>query len=149
MLFYPTAVSRNYFDRDLTHLFSHLFSENAFDGKNEETKRFWNPVCEMDENEGHYLVTLEIPGVSKEEIKLEVEGDKLVITGEKKEQMKKGDVKNWYTERRFGKFQRSFSLPQGTDVTKIEAKHKEGLLYIQIPKPEKVKAHQVKIENYA
>lgn len=105
----------------------------------------WNPACEVEEDEDHYLLTLEMPGVPEDQIKLEVVDQQLTISGERrgKEDRKKDGT--YYTERRFGSFMRSFSLPAGVDADKIEANYEHGLLRIYVPKAASAKPRQIKI----
>lgn len=105
----------------------------------------WFPHCDVVESEGHYLLTIDLPGIPKDQIKIEALDGKLTISGERKQEEKKTESGAWYTERRYGKFQRSFSLPVGIDTNKIEANYEDGVLKLYVPKAEAEKPKQIKI----
>lgn len=89
------------------------------------------PAYEIDEEDGHYLISLETPGVAKDQFKIEVAENTVTISG----------------ENRRGKFQRSFLLPVGIDSSKIEANYQDGVLRLMVPKAEEAKPRQIKISN--
>lgn len=89
------------------------------------------PAGSVDEGEEHYLLSLEVPGVPKDQIQIEVAEDVLSVSG----------------EGRRGKFSRSFTLPQGVDASKIEARTQDGVLEIYVPKAETTKPRQIKISD--
>jgi HSP20 family protein len=107
----------------------------------------WHPACDVEEGEDHFLLTLDMPGVQKDEIKLEVMDNQLLISGERKQEAKKKTDGAWYSERRFGKFHRTFSLPPGVDAEKVQASYQDGMLRIAIPKAASAKPRQIKIGN--
>jgi HSP20 family protein len=95
----------------------------------------------------HYLLTLEMAGIRKEDIKLEFNDGQLMISGERRHEAKQKQEGQWYSERRFGKFQRSFALPAGIDADKVEANYQNGILHVVVPKAESSKPRQIKITN--
>jgi len=97
---------------------------------------------DISEDEEKYFVTVDIPGLAKEDVSVTVENGVMKIEGERKEE-KKG--KYHHTERTYGKFLRSFSLPDDVDTSKIEAKAANGVLELQMPKNKKAKPIEVKI----
>lgn len=107
------------------------------------------PACDIEEGEGHYLLTLEVAGIKKDDIKLEVNDGVLTISGERQYENKKGQEAHWYSERRFGKFQRSFALPAGADAARVEANYQDGILRVLLPKAETAKPRQIKITTGA
>jgi HSP20 family protein len=104
------------------------------------------PAMDFTEDEKTYRLTAELPGMSEKDIDVQMSGDMLTIKGEKRQE-KEEKAENYYvSERRFGSFQRSFTLPDGIDRDKIEAGFEKGVLTITLPKtPETVK-EQKKIE---
>lgn len=92
------------------------------------------PASAASGNEATYSVSIELPGVSEEDVELSVENSLLVIRGEKKtEREEKGD--NWYfSERQYGAFSRSFQLPEDADGAKAQATMKDGVLKVSIPR---------------
>lgn len=121
--FFTPGVNRNW--RDLDHA--------------------WTPACEVAEEDGHYLMSLEMPGIPKDEIKVEVTDNTITISGERHAKEEKRDGGAWYGERRYGKFMRSFTLPLGIDAEKIEANYQDGVLSLIVPKAESAKPRQIKI----
>jgi HSP20 family protein len=107
----------------------------------------WQPACEVDEGDDHYLISLEMAGISKDQIKLETVDHQLVISGERNRQSKRKQEGQSYTERRYGRFQRSFTLPSGVDSSRIEANYQDGILRVYVPKAESSKPRQIKITN--
>ena len=107
----------------------------------------WYPVCDVTEDKDHFMVTLETAGIPKEDIKIEVLNNNLVISGERKLEEKRKEKGVMYSERRFGRFQRSFSLPPGLKTEQIEAAYEDGVLNVMIPKAEEERPRQVKISG--
>jgi HSP20 family protein len=92
-----------------------------------------------------FLVTAEMPGIAKEDLKIEVDRGVLNITAERKrEDAKEGE--NWHRdELSYGWYRRSMTLPDDTDPNKIEAEMKDGVLNLRLPKTEKAKPVEVKV----
>ncbi len=105
------------------------------------------PACEVEEGSDHYLLTLELAGVKKDDIKLEVIDNQIVISGERRQENQKKVNGHAYSERRFGKFQRSFALPAGVNPEKVEANYQDGILQVMVPKADSAKPRQIKISN--
>jgi HSP20 family protein len=91
---------------------------------------------DISEDEKHVYIEAEIPGVEKKDLKISVQDNVLTISGEKKkEEEKKG--KNYYrSERVYGSFTRSMTLPEDVNVEKVDAKFEEGILKITLEKLE-------------
>lgn len=104
------------------------------------------PAVDIVERENDFLVKVELPGVSKEEVKITIQNDVLTIRGEKKqEKEKKGDTYH-RVERSYGVFQRSFTLPASVQPEKIEATHENGVLHLVIPKAEEAKPKEIEVK---
>ncbi len=152
MMSYPTLRRQNAwsplseFRREMDKLFDDYWSPTSGEPLREMESE-WNPACDVAEAENHYLLTLEVPGIPKDQIKLEVIDNQISISGERNVEEKKRETGSWYTERRYGKFHRSFSLPSGVDVQKVEAHYQDGILKVYVPKAESAKPRQVKISN--
>jgi len=132
------------FRREMDSLFDDFFSPtNARATGN--TNHVWTPACDVAEEEGHYMLSLEVPGIPKDEIKIEVADNTVTISGERQSKNEKKEKGAWYGERRYGKFQRSFTLPAGIDADKIEANYQDGVLSLMVPKAESAKPRQIKI----
>ncbi len=99
------------------------------------------PAAEVRENENSYSVMIEFPGSSRDDVKVWQEKNILTITGEKKAP----EGNRVWNERVYGKFERSFRLPQDADREKIEANYAEGVISITIPKLEVAKPKDIKV----
>lgn len=121
--------------------------DRIFDGFGGQSQ--WAPACEIDETEGHYILNLEVPGIPQDQLKVEVRDQKLIISGERKDEFKESNSNRVYTERRSGRFERSFELPQGVAVDQIEAHNHNGILSLSVPKSEGVKPRQIKVSTGA
>ena len=90
---------------------------------------------EVAEKNGTYLVTAELPGVRKEDINVTVDGAQVTLAAEvKREKEAAGNDRLLHTERSFGKLTRTFTLPQELDEAKVEAKFRDGVLELALPK---------------
>lgn len=140
-------VKRNYGDLLSMHDRIHRFFEDAFrDFDNErESLTAWSPVTDIYETKDNYVFKLEVPGIAREDIKIELENNMLSIRGEKKEE-KEVKKENYHRiESYSGSFSRSFSLPRNVDVQKIEASMKDGVLELHLAKSEEKKARAISI----
>lgn len=102
----------------------------------EERMTSFMPPVDIDETDSHYLVNMDLPGVKKNEIQIDVRNQQLVISGERKQECVHDKGMCHSLERYHGRFQRSFSLPGTIDVDKIEAHFEDGVLQIAVPKVE-------------
>lgn len=103
----------------------------------EETELSWMPRMDIHEADKEFLLDIEVPGIDKKDIKIGVKNDVLTISGERKEDKKVEKSECCRHERHYGKFERSFTLPENIDAEKISADHKNGVLTIMLPKTEK------------
>ena len=97
------------------------------------------------ENEEGYQLQVEVPGLSKEDVHLEVLDGALVLSGEKREESESEKENFSHRERRYGSFRREVALPSMADASKIEANMKDGVLTIAIPKKAEAKPRQIEI----
>jgi HSP20 family protein len=93
------------------------------------------PAVDVREADGRYFIEAELPGVSEKELKLELKDGLLTLTAEKAEEKKEEKEGTWIRrERRQASYQRSFELPEDADGERIEARFKDGLLTVELPK---------------
>lgn len=107
------------------------------------------PNVDIVETETGYVITADLPGLSKEDVKVHVENGVLTISGEKKTEVEKRDKNRYYHfERSYGKFSRAFSLPDHVDSVNIDARFNNGVLEVSLKKTEeaKPKAIEVKVQ---
>jgi HSP20 family protein len=124
---------------DLTRFERHF--ANA-DGSSESLFR---PAVDVVENEDHFLLSADLPGVKQQDIDVRVEDGYLTLKG-KREQLKT-DEQNGYSERRFGSFERRFRLGDAIDAEGIEARYDAGVLTLTLPKRAERKPRQIAIKN--
>jgi len=117
--------------KDFSKRFNSLVSE--FD-KRESSLAGFTPVVNTREGEFAYHVDADLPGVKKEDIKITVKGNVLSISGERKHKKEVNEKDYHRVETSFGKFERSFTLPDGSDVENITASNEDGVLEVVIPK---------------
>ena len=116
--------------------FNRLFDRFLEDGLwrfDQKTDGFL-PVINFKEKDREYVVEAELPGVEPDEVEIEVAGNLLTIRGEKKIEKEEKDDNIHTIERRYGAFKRTIQLPDNALVDGIEARSKNGVLYIRIPK---------------
>ena len=94
----------------------------------------WSPLVDIAEDDKEYLVKAELPELKKEEAHVQVENGMLILSGERKFETKEKDKKYHRLERAYGRFARSFSLPDDAEAAKIRAEFNEGVLRVHLPK---------------
>ena len=130
----------------LNRLFEEAFGPLALPGEEALSATAWNPSCDIYETENEIILKAEIPGMKKEDVKVNLQDNLLTLSGERKFE---GETKkeNYHRiERRYGVFTRSFMLPPTVDAKKITAEFKDGLLEVKLPKTEEVKPKGMEIK---
>lgn len=98
-----------------------------------------SPRTEITEDKDNFYLNMEIPGVSKENVKIGIENNVLTVSGEKKENYNKEEKTVVLNERFYGQFSRSFNISKDVKVNDIQAEFKDGVLNITLPKLEEAK----------
>jgi len=124
----------------LGRVFDELLAERTPGGR-------WAPALDVTENEGSWVLSLELPGAKREDISIEVHDDLLTIRGEKKSEREEKDEKRHYVERTYGSFSRSLRLPAQVDAERIKAAFKDGVLTVEVPKTEAQKPKVIDIKT--
>ncbi len=106
----------------------------------------WAPAVDIYETDAAVVVKAEIPGVDKDQISIEVKDGILTLRGERKFEKEIKEENYHRMERSYGAFVRSFAVPNTVDSDKIAAKLKDGVLEVQLPKAEKAKPKQIKVD---
>lgn len=106
----------------------------------------WSPAVNVREDEDNFYIEAELPGISREDIELEVEQNSLRIKGERKFEKQEEGENYHFVERSYGSFYRSFTLPGNVDADGIGAEYKDGVLHVTVPKQEEVKPKKVEIK---
>lgn len=124
------------FDRMFEEAFANSWSvvERA---TSQEAREWFNPRVDVHENDEAFFLSLDVPGVRKEDLKLDINGRTLTLSGERK--------RTEGRERFYGKFSRSVTLPESVDLDKIEAKLEDGVLAIALPKAEATKPRTIEV----
>lgn len=118
----------------------------ALAGKDREALWEWNPAVDVFENDDAIVVKAELPGVAKEDITVDVQGRTLTIKGERKAENEVQEERYYRKERFQGRFERAFTLPADVDPEAVKADYKDGVLKVEVPKPEKRKARKITVQ---
>ena len=123
------------------------FFEDPFSLVSPTTSFFegWVPAVDVYEDKDKFSVKAELPGMKKEDLDIALQGNTLTISGERKHEEEKKEGENYRSERYFGRFQRSLTLPAPVDARKIQASYKDGILTITLPKSEEAKPKQIPV----
>lgn len=128
----------------VNQMFGEMFYPTVFDGREPERWN-WNPVVDIYDNDNSIVIKAELPGVEKKDISIDVKDRLLTLKGERSVDNEVKEENIHRRERSYGSFQRTFNLPVDVDADKIEAKYANGLLQIEIPKPETQKPRRITV----
>ncbi len=129
---------------DMNRLFDRFFSTGS-DGNGNGSVRRWIPPMDLVEGEDHLVLRADLPGMTEEDVAIEVKDRVLTVSGERKSESEEKGEGFHRVERAFGRFSRSLSLPHGIDADAIAARFDNGVLEVTIPKPEETKPTRVAI----
>jgi len=113
----------------------------------ERAEAFWAPSVDVEETSDAITIRAEVPGMQKEDIKVVVTDDTVMLSGERRHETEQKDKTFHRIERIYGKFQRTIGLPTSVEADKAKAGYKAGILELVLPKSAKAKAHEVQIES--
>ena len=132
----------NTLQSEMNRLFNTFFDEGGDTGA---APRRWAPAVDLIEREDSLVLKADLPGLSEDDVQVEVRDGVLTISGERKAEHE--DKQNGYyrVERSFGRFSRSLQLPEGVDADKIGASFENGVLQVTIPKPEQRQPRRIEI----
>ena len=105
----------------------------------------WTPALDVYEDKDNVCVRAELPGMKKEEIDLSLHNGSLSISGERKSEEKYKDAEVYRSERFFGRFQRTVTLPTPVAVDKVKAAYQDGILTVTLPKSEEAKPKHIDV----
>jgi HSP20 family protein len=112
-----------------------------------EQKRTFLPACEVEEKADHFLITLDVPGVTKDDIRIETANGKLIVSAERKQDITETKDSRYFSERHYGKFERIFELGEHVNAEKIEAAYENGVLRIALGKADEVKPRRIEVRS--
>ena len=135
--------------QEMNRLFNTFFDAPATSsggtGNGNGAMRRWMPAMDLVETEEQFVLRADLPGLGEEDVKLEVTGDTLTVSGERTFEHEAKKDGFYRLERGSGTFSRSLTLPEGTDPEAISAAFSKGVLEIRIPKPEQRRPRRVEI----
>lgn len=137
------------FGREFAGLASRLnraFDPRFWDDEEQESQGRWNPPVDIYEDEDNIVLKAELPGLKKDEIDVHVEKNLLTLNGERKREKETKENGYYRSERAYGNFSRSFTLPTTVDASKIAATYTDGLLTLTLPKVEQAKPRQIEVK---
>jgi HSP20 family protein len=108
----------------------------------------FSPMVEIREDEAQYSLSLDVPGMRKDEIDIEIRDDHLHVSGERIARRASDKESVLRSERKFGKFSRAFALPKDVKVDGIEARFEDGVLDILLPKEQKAQPKKISISGW-
>ena len=129
----------------MNRLMSDFRTRSPF-GEEEIAQGAWIPAVDIYETKESIVLNVELPGVTKEDIALEVKDSTLTIKGEKKLEKNVKEENFHRLERSYGSFTRAFTLPSTVQQEKVKAKFRDGILEIMLPKAEEAKPKQIKVD---
>ena len=108
----------------------------------------FNPTCEVSEDKNQYMLRFDLPGIPKDQIKIELDDNRLTVSGERREERKEDekDKKRHFSEISYGSFMRSFTFPTPVSSEKVSATYDHGVLSIAIAKAEQSKVRQIAVK---
>lgn len=130
---------------DLQRSINQLFDNRQPSSGENTALNAWAPAVDIYEDENAFLIKLELPEVSREDVKVNLDNDTLSITGQRR--FENEDKRDGYhrVERRYGQFYRSFTLPPNVNAQSINAQFKDGMLRLTLPKKEEARPKQIEV----
>lgn len=129
----------------MNRLFEDFFGRTGGAQEVEFAAGAWAPIVDIYESDNEIVVTAELPGLEKEQVGVEYKDGVLTLRGERKLEREVKEESYHRMERSYGSFHRSFTLPGSVDADKINARMKNGVLEIHLPKKEAAKPKQIKV----
>ena len=133
----------NTIQSEMNRLFNSFFESSS--PANGTSLRRWIPAMDLVETEADFVLRADLPGLTENDVNIELEDNVLTISGERKSQHEERKEGYYRVERGFGAFQRSLTLPEGVDPEGIRASFENGVLEVRVPKPEQRKPRKVTI----
>jgi HSP20 family protein len=123
---------------DFDRFFNTLFDRN-------QAAQRWVPAMDLVEHEDHFLLRADLPGMTEEDVNIELNDGALTVSGERKAEHTERERGFYRLERQFGQFSRTLTLPEGIDPEQVKASFANGVLEVWIPKPEQRKPRRIPI----
>ena len=131
----------------LQHRINHLFNEPFYRGGDEDElcMGIWHPAVDMFDDDDKIVIKAELPGMDKKDISVDIEDRVLTLSGERNYDNEVEEENYYRRERATGRFKRSFHLPADVDADQIKADFKDGVLKVEIPKPDEQKPKKITV----
>jgi len=131
----PFSLMRRLSD-EMDRVFASSFGIEPWGSLRHEERGSWVPPVEVRERDGQLVISAELPGMNKDDVKVEVTDEGLLLRGERKREHEEKREGFYRSERSYGRFYRLVPLPEGTDPEKAKAQFKDGVLTVELPIPE-------------
>lgn len=138
----PNRTLRN-LQREVDSLFDRFFNRS---GDPQSADAVWAPQTDLVEKEDAFHLRIDVPGMSKDDISINLQNGTLTVSGERTSEETEEDEDYVRVERAFGTFHRTFQLPEAVDAENIEATYEDGVLTIDVPKTEGSTRRQIEIQ---
>jgi HSP20 family protein len=135
------AVEVDYLQTEMNRLFDGFFGG----GRAANGGRRWLPAMDLVEEGNDLVLRADLPGMSKEDVSIEVKDGVLTISGERRREYDAKEGSHFRVERSYGRFSRSMTLPEGIESDRISADFDRGVLEVRVPKPAQRTPHRVEI----
>jgi HSP20 family protein len=129
----------------LNRLLDEAFTGSVFPEQGSAITSAWFAPTDVSEDANSLQITLEVPGVRPEDVKISLENNLLTVRGEKRQEAEERNERVHRYERSYGTFERSFALPNTVDADKISANYENGILRISIPKSERARPREIPV----
>lgn len=131
---------------EMTNRLSRVFDD--FPAVEGATRSAWLPSVNVEETKDEIMLTAELPGMRQEDVEIELENNVLTLSGTKQEEREERDDRRYHLwERRWGNFQRSFTLPRTVNADEISATFQDGILSVRMPKAPEAKGRRIEIRS--
>ena len=144
---YLTRSSRNSglrnLQREIDRVFDNFFPTPS--DESSESQSMWAPRTDLTETEDAFHIHVDLPGLSKDDLKINCQDNQLTISGERRSERTTEGEEFVRVERAFGNFYRSFTLPHTANAEGIEATYENGVLSVSVPKREESKPRQIEV----
>jgi len=132
----PFALMRR-LSEDMDQWFEQLGMGRGLQGMATTGGQFFTPPMEVREQDGKLIVCVELPGLSKDDVRVEITDDMLLIEGERRSEHEERQGESFHSERHYGMFRRQIPLPEGVNAEQATAHFKDGVLEISVPAPQR------------
>ncbi len=133
--------------RRVDRIFDPFFSRGLLNfGSAWPEERAFQPACDVEETNQEYRILMDLPGVPKESVTIQIEDQQLLVSGSRQRETENSDKDLHFVERAFGTFERRFTLPKDIDAARVNAQYREGVLTLTLPKSESAKPRKIPIQ---